>query len=61
MRVHEQEEVQAALRVTRNADNALMLAVDADRGEARKVATKLVTHLGKQLNRMRPMPEAAAK
>jgi len=51
LRVHYRDEVQSAVRLIRNSDQAIVWAGDSDRGEAKKVAEHIVNQMLKQ----RPM------
>jgi len=48
LRVHYRDEVQAAVKLVRNSDNAVVWAGDSDRGEAKKVAEHIVNQMLKQ-------------
>jgi hypothetical protein len=48
LRVHYRDEVQAAVKLVRNSDNAVVWAADSDRGEAKKVAEHIVNQMLKQ-------------
>jgi hypothetical protein len=48
LRVHFRDEVQAAVKLVRNSDNAVVWAADSDRGEAKKVAEHIVNQMLKQ-------------
>ena len=48
LRVHKREEVQAAVRLIRTADQLVVWAGDSDRGEMKKVAERLVNQMLKR-------------
>lgn len=48
LRVHYRNEVQAAVKLVRNSDSAIVWAGDSDRGEAKKVAEHIVNQMLKQ-------------
>jgi len=48
LRVHFRDEVQAAVKLVRNSDNAVVWAGDSDRGEATRVAEHIVNQMLKQ-------------
>src|SRR5215469_5628338 len=48
LRVHFRDEVQAAVKLMRNSDSAIVWAGDSDRGEVKKVAEHLVNQMAKQ-------------
>ncbi len=56
LRVHFRQEVQAAVKLIRNSDNAVVWAGDSDRGEAKKVAEHIVNQMLKQRPSWIPSP-----
>ena len=48
LRLHLRDEVQAAVKLVRNSDNAVVWAGDSDRGEVKKVAEHIVNQMLKQ-------------
>ena len=56
LRVHFRDEVQAAVKLVRNSDNAVIWAGDSDRGEAKKVAEHIVNQMLKQRLSWIPSP-----
>ena len=56
LRVHFRDEVQAAVKLIRNSDNAIVWAGASDRGEAKKVAEHLVNQMLKQRPSWVPSP-----
>jgi hypothetical protein len=56
LRVHFRDEVQAAVKLVRNSDNAVVWAGDSDRGEAKKVAEHIVNQMLKQRPAWIPSP-----
>ena len=55
-RVHFRDEVQAAVKLVRNSDNAVVWAGDSDRGEAKKAAEHIVNQMLKQRPSWMPSP-----
>ena len=56
LRLHFRDEVQAAVKLVRNSDNAIVWAGDSDRGEAKKVAEHIVNQMLKQRPNWFPSP-----
>jgi hypothetical protein len=56
LRVHFRDEVQGAVKLVRNSDNAIVWAGDSDRGEAKKVAEHIVNQMLKQRPAWIPSP-----
>ncbi len=56
LRFHLRDEVQAAVKLIRNSDNAVVWAGDSDRGEAKKVAEHIVNQMLKQRPSWIPSP-----
>jgi hypothetical protein len=56
LRVHFRDEVQAAVKLMRNSDSAIVWAGDSDRGEVKKVAEHLVNQMVKQRSVWSPGP-----
>jgi len=48
LRVHYRHEIQAAVKLVRNSDSAIVWAGDSDRGEMKKVAEHIVNQMLKQ-------------
>jgi hypothetical protein len=48
LRVHYRDEVQAAVRLVRTSDQAIVWAGDSDKGEMKKVAERIVNEMVKQ-------------
>jgi hypothetical protein len=48
LRVHYRDEVQAAVKLMRNSDSAIVWAGDSDRGEMKKVAEHIVNQMLEQ-------------
>jgi len=48
LRVHYRNEIQAAVKLIRNSDSAIVWAGDSDRGEMKKVAEHIVNQMLKQ-------------
>jgi hypothetical protein len=58
LRVHSRSEIQAAVRLVRNSDRAIVWAGDSDRGETKKVAEHIVKQMLKQRPMWIPSPQA---
>jgi hypothetical protein len=56
LRLHLRDEVQGAVKLIRNSDNAIVWAGDSDRGEATKVAEHIVNQMLKQRPAWIPSP-----
>ena len=56
LRLHLRDEVQAAVKLIRNDDNAVVWAGDSDRGEVKKVAEHIVNQMLKQRPSWIPSP-----
>jgi hypothetical protein len=56
LRLHLRDEVQAAVKLVRNSDNAIVWAGDSDRGETTKVAEHIATQMLKQRPAWIPSP-----
>ncbi len=56
LRLHYRDEIQAAVRLVRNKDSAIVWAGDSDRGETRKVAEHIVNQMLKQRPTWLPSP-----
>ena len=56
LRVHARNEVQAAVKLVRNSDSAIVWAGDSDRGEMKKVAEHIVNQMLKQRPNWLPSP-----
>jgi len=56
LRVHFRQEVQAAVKLVRNSDCAVVWAGDSDRGEAKKVTEHIVNQMLKQRPNWIPSP-----
>ena len=56
LRLHSRAEVQAAVKLMRNSDNAVVWAGDSDRGEVKKVAEHIVNQMLKQRPSWIPSP-----
>ena len=56
LRVHARQEVQAAVKLVRNSDNAVVWAGDSDRGEVKKIAEHIVNQMLKQRPSWIPSP-----
>jgi len=56
LRVHFRDEVQAAVKLVRTSDNAVVWAGDSDRGEAKKVAEHIVNQMLKHRPSWMPSP-----
>lgn len=56
LRLHSRAEVQAAVKLVRNSDNAVVWAGDSDRGEVKKVAEHIVNQMLKQRPSWIPSP-----
>ena len=56
LRLHARAEVQAAVKLVRNSDNAVVWAGDSDRGEVKKVAEHIVNQMLKQRPSWTPSP-----
>ena len=56
LRAHYRNEVQAAVRLIRNSDSAIVWAGDSDRGEMKKVAEHIVNQMLKQRPMWLPSP-----
>ena len=56
LRVHYRNEIQAAVRLIRNSDRAIVWSGDSDRGEMKKVAEHIVNQMLKQRPSWIPSP-----
>ena len=56
LRLHLRDEVQGAVKLIRNSDNAIVWAGDSDRGEVTKVAEHIVNQMLKQRPLWIPSP-----
>jgi hypothetical protein len=56
LRLHLRDEVQAAVKLIRNDDNAVVWAGDSDRGEVKKLAEHIVNQMLKQRPSWMPSP-----
>lgn len=56
LRVHYRNEIQAAVKLIRNSDSAIVWAGDSDRGEMKKVAEHIVNQMLKQRPSWIPSP-----
>jgi len=56
LRFHLRDEIQAAVKLIRNSDNAVVWAGDSDRGEVKKVAEHIVNQMLKQRPSWVPSP-----
>jgi hypothetical protein len=56
LRVHSRAEIQAAVKLVRNSDSAIVWAGDSDRGEMKKVAEHIVNQMLKQRPSWLPSP-----